>query len=123
MHDVHMTEGEGRVRVQLDAYRLGGDWLVVITNENAHVGAVGVGELNEARGSVSASVISALGHRDDHIAQPQARAITKATGRRTCVVAGVHVDHITAEEIETILAHVQRLVSRFLAEINDPERG
>lgn len=44
MDRYELTRGEGRVKVSLSAHDIGGDLVVYIFNENAHIGAVATGE-------------------------------------------------------------------------------
>lgn len=109
-----MSRGRGRTRVSLLGTHVSGEVVVSIFNANQHVGAVAVGEFdhNEARASVS--VITRLGHKDDAIGRDAAYAISKATRRPCCVVAGVHVDDITAGEIAEIVANARGLVDELI---------
>ena len=110
MRQIQLCAGNERTQVQLVAWPLGKDWLVVITNANGHVGAVAVGECDAESGRASSSVLTMAGHRDDLIAKPQAQALAKALRRRVVVVAGVHVEHPTTAEIEAIVANAATLV-------------
>ena len=110
-----LTAGDGRTRVSLLAQNLGRDIVVSIYNENAHIGAGAVGEYDDGKGRASTSIITRSGHKDDAIALKAAYLISRHTGRPSCVVAGVHVDNITGEEIQQILEHAEALVRDFLA--------
>jgi precorrin-6B methylase 1 len=110
MHE--LSEGEGRTQVTLHSYYLGNDLVVCIFNDNAHLGAVAVGEYDHESNRASVSLITRLGHKDDSIAQKAAYLISKSTKRPVCVVAGVHLDKITEEEIAQILANSNKLVER-----------
>ena len=109
-----LTKGEGRTKLHLSAQSLGGDLIVFIYNENAHVGAVAVGEYAHQEGRTSTSVITRLGHKDDAIAQKAAYLISKHTERPCCVIAGVHLDDITEDEIQKLLRNADSLVEDFL---------
>jgi len=109
-----LTKGEGRVRVSLSAYHLGGDLVVCVYNENAHIGAVAVGEYDNKEQRASASIITRVGHKDDIIAQKAAHSISKHTKKPVCVIAGIHVDNITQEEIEQILANTKVAVEELI---------
>ncbi|MFC1958763.1 hypothetical protein ACFLV6_02485, partial [Chloroflexota bacterium] len=89
------TKGAGRTKVSLSAYYMGSDPIVCIYNENAHIGAVAVGEYDDKTGRASTSVSTRLGHKDDVIARKTAHLISKYTKRPSCVIAGVHLDDIT----------------------------
>lgn len=117
MNRYELTKGEGRVRVSLSAYHLGGDLVVCVYNENAHIGAVAVGEYDNKEQRASASIITRVGHKDDIIAQKAAQSISKHTKKPVCVIAGIHVDNITQEEIEQILQNTTGLTDEFLSQM------
>jgi len=114
MGEHKITKGEGRTRLSLSVQDFGGDLVVLICNENAHIGAVAVGEYDHTEKRASTSVITRLGHKDDAIAQKAAYLISRQTKRPSCVIAGVHLDDITEEEIRQFLANANSLVEDFL---------
>jgi len=114
MDELRAVAGEGRTAVSLRADALGDNLVVLIYNENAHIGAVAVGEWDEKEQRASVSVHTRLGHKDDAIAQKAAYTISKSIKKPVCVIAGVHVENITPQEIEVILANVGVLVEEFI---------
>ena len=114
MDELRAVAGEGRTAVSLRADALGDNLVVLIYNENAHVGAVAVGEWDEKEQRASVSVHTRLGHKDDAIAQKAAYTISKSIKKPVCVIVGVHVENITPQEIEVILANVGVLVEEFI---------
>jgi hypothetical protein len=99
----------GRLTIRLDARRLGKDLLVVISGGASHIGAVGAG--NVCTGFASSSVITMPGHRDDRIAKDASERLSKSLDCNCVVVAGVHFDHITRQEIEDVLTLTNALLS------------
>ena len=114
MGKYELTRGEGRTRVNLVASDMGDDLIVSIHNENAHLGAVAVGEYDHENERASVSVITRLGHKDDAVAQKAAYSISKSTKRPVCVIAGIHLENITGEEIDKILENSRMVVEKFL---------
>lgn len=114
MDKYEITKGEGRTKVSLSVYYMGSDPIVYIYNENAHIGAVAIGEYDDKTGRASTSVTTRLGHKDDVIAQESAYLISKYTKGPSCVIAGVHLDDITEEEIREFLESTDSLVRDFL---------
>lgn len=114
MDRYELTRGEGRVKVSLSAHDIGGDLVVYSLNENAHIGAVAVGEYDHQEKRASTSVITRVGHRDDVVAQKAAYLVSKQTKKPTCAIAGVHLDDITEEEIQRVLENADSLVKDFL---------
>lgn len=110
MSQFRLVRGEGRTKVMMEGQHMGHELVVRLYNENAHLGAVAVGEYDEASGRVSTSVITLLGHKDDVVAQKAAHKLAKATMRPVCAIAGIHVDNITDTEIKEILSNCARLI-------------
>lgn len=115
----YLEQGTERTRVSLTAWYIGEDIIACIYNENAHLGAVALSQYDHKTGRVSTSLITALGHKDDAIAQQAAYLISKHTKKPACVVAGVHIDNITQEEIVEILNNANNLVQGFLLRKQD----
>lgn len=114
MDKYELTEGKGRTEVRLLAHYLKDDLVLCIYNENAHIGAVAVGEYDHKEKRASTSVLTRLGHKDDAIAQKAAYLISKSTRKPVCVVAGVHLDNITRNEIDRLVANANSLIEKFL---------
>lgn len=112
-----IAAGEGRCRVYLSWCWTGADLTVRILNENAHVGAVALGQYDPDSGRASVSVVTVPGHRDDIVAAEAAKILTEAIRRPVCVVGGVHVDAITAPEIQRITENCRLLVKELLARL------
>ena len=98
MNGYELTKGEGRAKVSLSAYHMGSDLVVSIYNQNAHVGAVALGEYDYKEGRASCSLLTRLGHKDDIVAQKAAYLISKHTKSPVCVIAGIHIHNITRGE-------------------------
>jgi gallate decarboxylase subunit D len=118
-----LTQGEGRTRVTLQASYLGNDLAVCIFNDAAHIGAVAVGEFDFEHGRASVSVVTRLGHKDDALAQKAAYLISKTTRKAVCVMAGVHLDDITPEEISAILQNTTLLLESFIQRVQSTKTG
>ncbi len=114
MVEYELTKGEGRARVNLTVNSMGSDVVVRIYNQNAHIGAVAIGDYDYEHERASVSVITRLGHKDDALAGEAAYLLSKSVRRPVCVVAGVHLDDITGEEIDKILANTRIAVSEIV---------
>ena len=109
-----LSRGEDRTQVFLSAYYLGNDMVICVYNENAHLGAVAIAEYDPESTRTSTSVITRRGHKDNAVASEVAYKITKTLKRPCCVIAGIHIDAITDDEIELILSNVSTLTDEFL---------
>jgi hypothetical protein len=118
-----LTKGEGRARVNVAVNSMGGDLVVRIYNQNAHIGAVAVGDYDYEQERASVSVVTRLGHKDDALAGEAAYLLSKSIRRPVCVIAGVHLDNITKEEIDEILANTKTAISEIVNVCSQQKRG
>jgi len=109
-----LTKGDGRTRVSLSAHHMGSDLVVCIYNENAHIGAVSIGEYDRATQRASSSVITRLGHKDDMVAQKVAHLISNHTKNSVCVIVGIHIENITKDEIDQVSENTGSLINEFI---------
>ena len=114
MVEYQLTKGEGRAKIDVAVDSMGSDLVVRIYNQDAHVGAVAIGDYDHEHERASVSLITRLGHKDDVVAKEAAYLLSKSMRRSVCVVAGVHVDDITAEEIDKILANTRTAVGEII---------
>jgi len=105
-------EGDGRTRVGMSVNRIGEDLIVCFFNEAGHIGAVAVADYGEEENHV----ITRPGHKEDVLASEAARRLCKAARRPVCVIAGIHLDDITKEEIAEIMANCEKLISALIAD-------
>jgi gallate decarboxylase subunit D len=115
--ELNFTKGKGRTRVDLQAASMGDGLVVRIFNENAHIGAVSIGEYDFTNQRASVSVMTRLGHKDDSIAQKASYTICKMTRKTVCVVVGVHVDNITQDEIVQITENARYLIEELIGNL------
>lgn len=114
MVEYELTKGEGRARINVTVNSMGSDLVVRIYNQNAHIGAVAVGDYDYEHQGASVSLITRLGHKDDALAREAAYLLSKSMRRPVCVIAGVHLDNITGEEIDEILANTRTAISEVI---------
>jgi hypothetical protein len=112
MQSREFTMGKGRTRVLLKIEKIGDDTLAYIYNSHRHIGAVALGEYDMKTKRTSTSVITRVGHKDDVLAQQAAHFISKATRKPSCVIAGLHTDAITSQEIQKVLENANLLVEQ-----------
>jgi hypothetical protein len=114
MAEYELTKGKGRARVNVTVNSIGSDLVVRIYNQNAHIGAVAIGDYDYEHERASVSVITRLGHKDDALAREAAYLLSKSIRRPVCVIAGVHLDNITREEIDEILANTKTAINEII---------
>lgn len=109
------TKKVSRIEIILEVKKLGEDYLLTLTGGKEHVGAVAVGMFDEKSGRASSSVLTLPGHREEQLALDSAKRVSKATGKTSVVVAGIHVDNISLEEIKEIISTAEEMVGNFIA--------
>jgi len=114
MAEYELIKGEGRARVNVTVDSMGSDLVVRIYNQEPHIGAVAVGDYDHEQERASVSVVTRLGHKDDTLAKEAAYLLSKSTRRPVCVIAGVHLDNITAEEIDRIVANTKTAIGEII---------
>ncbi|MBC7106338.1 MAG: hypothetical protein H5T97_10385, partial [Firmicutes bacterium] len=109
MTEVRAAAGEGRWRVEARALCTGDGIVVLLAGgERPHVGAVVLSLPRPSRAvpgrpSCTSTVLPLLGHKDDEVARPLAEGLAVACGQPVVVVAGVHVDRASEEDIARLV--------------------
>jgi FixJ family two-component response regulator len=114
MIEYELTKGKGRARVDFAVNSMGSDLVVRIYNQDAHIGAVAVGDYDHEHERASISLVTRLGHKDDALAKEAAYLLSKSMRRPICVIAGVHLDNITGAEIDKILANTKAAINEII---------
>ena len=105
----------------------GDDWLVlVIGGDKPHLGAVAAATprpslADPARTSATASVLSYVGHKEDHAAKHLSEALSAALGVKVVVAAGMHWDDIKPEEIILVGELVDELGAKLAAKLQNKQ--
>ncbi|HET8686913.1 MAG TPA: hypothetical protein VFM18_09650 [Methanosarcina sp.] len=111
----HIKRKVGKIEIVLDAKKVGEDYLLTLTGGEEHVGAVAIGLFDERSQRASSSVITMPGHREDNLALNGARQVSRATGKTSVFVVGIHKDNISLEEIRDIVSAAEEMVENFIA--------
>lgn len=109
-----ITKKVSRIEITLEVKQLGEDYLLTLTGGKEHAGAVAVGLFDEKSGRASSSVITLPGHREEQLALDSAKRVSRATGKTSVVIAGIHVDNITPEEIKEIVSSAEEMIGNFI---------
>lgn len=121
MEVMNLYEESGSFRISAELHRMGDDLVVVLKGGKEHIGAVGIAQSRPSlsdpgRTSATSSVYTFLGHREDEIAKSMAEDLARTLGRRVVVIAGLHWDKITGEEIGKVVSMCRRLTVRITQE-------
>ncbi len=115
------TAGSGKLAVSASAFGTGGEGLcVMITGgEKAHVGgtAYAVPRMRSNGTDLTAdiSTICASGHKDVYAAASAAKQISITLNEPVCVTAGIHVEHISEEEMAELNRNIEEAVAALAA--------
>ncbi|MCX8182140.1 MAG: hypothetical protein N3D12_03365 [Candidatus Methanomethyliaceae archaeon] len=111
---LHLIEfGEGRHRVYLDLIKVGRDLVIYIGGgEEPHIGAVSI-----CSQSGEPLTFSLPNHKDYIVSHNAAKKIFNETGRKTVVIAGIHVNNASKEDILQLLKNAEECVLKFKDEL------
>ncbi|MCL2493325.1 MAG: hypothetical protein FWF33_04705 [Clostridiales bacterium] len=124
---LYLAEGEMPYRLWVGICSVGNDIQITVGGgERDHIGAVALAEpsvtvhpvtgeavslaAGETSGFSRIQLLSAAGHKDAAIAQMFAGAFCGTFQVNVAVVAGVHVDHATDEEIDILMGNASALL-------------
>uniref|UniRef100_A0A7C1F3U9 Prenylated flavin chaperone LpdD-like domain-containing protein n=1 Tax=Ammonifex degensii TaxID=42838 RepID=A0A7C1F3U9_9THEO len=117
---LRVSAGTGKFRVDVLATLTGEGVIVhILGGEKPHVGAVVLSVPRPSRSEhgrlrANTTVVPLYGHRDDEIARPAAEKIATACAQPTVVVAGLHIEAATGEEVEMLVAHAAQAVDELV---------
>ncbi|MDR0826971.1 MAG: hypothetical protein LBN33_03710 [Desulfovibrio sp.] len=113
-----MAAGAGQHKVEAMVIACGKDILVALGGgTNCHIGATATAVprpslADGAKLSASASVLCVTGHKEDEIARGTALSLASACNCVVTVVAGIHIDGATSEDIAILKRNCECLAAR-----------
>ena len=128
MDIITITEKDDRFEVNAAIHVMGRDILVVLCGGASHIGAVGIGQPRaslkyEGKISSTGSVFTILGHKEDVIAKSMSEELAKNLNRMAVVVAGIHWDRLTTDELDKIVNICSRITAKIIVEITGREQN
>lgn len=117
-----LSETQGRFTVRAHVKTLGNDLLVVLSGGKKHIGAIGFTQprlslQNKNKISATSSVYTYLGHKEDTVVKPISEELSSRLNRKVVVIAGLHWDNLSRDDIEVILSTCRRLADRIMREV------
>jgi len=88
--------------VNLTLYQLGRDYLAVLAGGEAHLGAV----------SFEGSLRVPPPHKEGPLAQNLEKELAKLLDSKVAVIAGIHFDGLTPQEVLTVVQLANQLIER-----------
>lgn len=120
---MEIIEGKDEYKVKLVAVRSGEELTVIIFGgEKPHIGAIAISiprpSLKDSnKMSVSTSVFTLVGHKEDELSKQIAENITKVTKKVTVTILGLHIDKATAQDIEYLIQNTQKVVDKLIIKL------
>lgn len=120
---MEIIEGKDKHKVKLVAVKSGKELTIVISGgEKPHIGAVAIAipcpSLKKSnKASVSSSVFTLIGHKEDELSKQIAENITKVTKEVTVAIVGLHIDNATSQDIECLIQNTQKAVEKLVGKL------
>lgn len=120
---------EGRLNICLQALAVGADLCVIVSGgTKPHIGCVTLSTPRPSLAdpqslSATTSVLNRTGHKDDAVANFVSHTLSAALNINVVVACGIHVNSITANEIQAIRSMIKNLVAEFIADSGQAEYG
>lgn len=119
-----VSEKKDNFEVFAEVHELGGDCLVILWGgTKPHIGAVGIAQVRPSlrdpeKVAATSSVFTFVGHKEDVLVKAMAEELTRRLARNTVVVAGIHWDALSEENIKNITAICQRLMEQAVEKLS-----
>lgn len=117
--------GQGKYMILGNAQVVADGIIVTIAGgTKPHVGSIAValprpGLDDPTKVSATTSVFNIPGHKDEEIARPAAQLLASKLNKVVVVVAGVHVDGATEEEVSHLITNSKRVTEKLLEKVRE----
>ena len=121
MQDLNIEKG--RIKINMKAILIGEDLCVIISGGDCpHIGCVTLSVprpslLDESIISSTTSVLNLVGHKDDEAARYVSHALSSKLNKNVVVTCGIHIDNITAQEINITIKLLSELTETLLQKL------
>ncbi|MCX5799690.1 MAG: hypothetical protein NTU90_09065 [Proteobacteria bacterium] len=119
-----VSEKKDNFEVFAEVHELGSDCLVILWGgTKPHIGAVGIAQVRPSlrdpeKVAATSSVFTFVGHKEDVVAKTMSEELTRRLARNTVVVAGIHWDTLSEENIKNITAICHRLMEQVVEKLS-----
>jgi hypothetical protein len=121
----NLRRQEGRIDIGLIATCIGADLSVIVFGgEVPHIGCVTLsiprpGLDDSERISATTSVLNVTGHKDGEVLSGLSQVLAAALNKKVVVTGGIHLEKISADEIESIRNMVDELTKELILRLNN----
>ncbi len=108
------------LEIKREVIKMGNDYVILIQNENGHIGSVVTAYpcIRNGHETCSYNVINTLGHKDDEVAIRYASRICKNTRQVVTCICGIHYDDITKDQIQEVLNYIENDIDELEKEVS-----
>lgn len=99
--------------IEVRTAAMGEDVVFLVTGGTAHIGATATARVQDD-GSVRTETVELPGHREGALADKLAAMAARAMGRSAVVIAGIHLDNPSRDEVEAVVVQAQTLMKETL---------
>ncbi len=115
---IKVEETLDKFTIYAEIIKTGKDFVIVIGGGEKHIGAVGISFPTESiitgDTTITTSVITLPSHKEDVVVKMFSEKVSKALNIKVVVVAGIHFDNISKNDIEKILKCCERLCEKVI---------
>lgn len=105
----HYERCSGRIKISLELFGIGEDYLILLTGGKSHVGCVGLFTTEENR------FLCQPGHQEKQALELLKNVIREYFSRPVAVIGGIHFTDLIAKEIADVLRLVRELADDLAA--------
>jgi hypothetical protein len=99
----------------------GEDIIIIIGGGKHHIGAVGISFPTESivtgETTITTSVVTLPSHKDDIVAKKVSEKVSKKLNRKVTVIAGIHFDNLSKDDIGKILEACDKLTDKIIEKL------
>lgn len=110
MHEYNLDD------IEVREVPVGRDMMLLVTGGAVHIGAVSTAYKNSS-GRIEVQTTALPGHKEHTISEDLAIKAARVLDRTVTVAAGIHYDHISLEQIKTIVTIVNERMDEYLQRV------